>query len=110
MLAELIEVPRAVLGLIFLFFVPGYALVWAIYPRREELPMDERIALAFVLSIAVDILVTLFIDLVLGIPTTGRNIFVSLLTFTALAAGVYRLEVHWQQRQKAAAALAEERG
>jgi uncharacterized membrane protein len=108
MLAELLDVLRAIFGLAFLFFVPGYALVWALYPGKEELPLDERIALAFVLSIAADILVTLFIDLVLHIPTTGWNIFVSLLTFTALAAGVYKLEVYWQQRRKTGAALAEE--
>ncbi|WP_457554968.1 DUF1616 domain-containing protein [Candidatus Pyrohabitans sp.] len=99
MLTELLDVLRAVFGLAFLFFVPGYALVWALYPRREELPWDERIALAMVLSIAADILVTLFIDLVLGIPTTGWNIFVSLLTFTALCAAIYRLEVYWMGRR-----------
>ncbi len=99
MVAELLDALRVIFGLFFLFFIPGYALVWMLYPREEDLPWDERIALALVLSVAADILVTLFIDMVLHIPTTGWNIFVSLLTFTVLCAAVYRLEVYWMDRR-----------
>jgi len=102
MLAELVDALRIIFGIAFLFFVPGYALVWAIYPRRDALQMDERIALAFVLSVTADVLVTLFIDLVLGLPTTGWNIFVSLLALTAAAACLQRLQVYWHSRRSTA--------
>ena len=85
---------RVVFGLIFLFFVPGYAITLALFPRKDELTTIERIGFAGVLSIVADILTTLFIDLVLGIPTTGLNIFLALLTLTVVMLVVWRVEVY----------------
>ncbi len=44
---------RIILGLPFLLFFPGYALVAALFPRRSDLDGIERVALSFGLSIAV---------------------------------------------------------
>jgi uncharacterized membrane protein len=44
---------QIVLGVAFLLFFPGYALVAALFPRRDSLDPVERIALSLVLSIAV---------------------------------------------------------
>lgn len=44
---------RIVLGLPFLLFAPGYALVAALFPRRGDLEMLERLALGLALSLAV---------------------------------------------------------
>ena len=90
---DILGILRAVFGLFFLFVVPGYALVWALFPKKEELSWEERIALTFVLSIASDILVTLIIDLVFHLPTTPWNIFISLVFFTLICAVVYKLQV-----------------
>jgi len=46
-----------------------------------------------VLSIVADILTTLFIDLVLHVPTTAVNIVLSLLAVTVLALVVWRVEI-----------------
>jgi len=43
---------RIVLGLCFVLFLPGYALVCALFPKRDDLDASERIALSFGLSIA----------------------------------------------------------
>ncbi|RLI85444.1 MAG: hypothetical protein DRO98_06945 [Archaeoglobales archaeon] len=100
MIAEILHVFRVVFGLIFLFFVPGYALTLALFPRKEELSLAERIGFAGALSIVADILTTLFIDLVLHIPTTGLNIFLSLLALTAIALAVWRVEVYFIERKE----------
>ena len=44
---------RAVLGLAFVLFCPGYSLVAALFPRRGEPQPVERMALGFGLSLAV---------------------------------------------------------
>lgn len=44
---------RVVLGLPLVLFLPGYALIAALFPRKDDLDSIERIALSFGLSIAV---------------------------------------------------------
>lgn len=93
MIGEILHGLRIIFGLFFLFLVPGYAATLALFPRKDELGVIERIGFAGALSIVVDILVTLFIDLVLHVPTTALNIFISLVAFTLLCLGIWRLEV-----------------
>lgn len=44
---------RVALGLAFVLFLPGYALVAALFPKNGEIDWIERVALSFGLSIAV---------------------------------------------------------
>ena len=44
---------RIVLGFLFVLFFPGYALMVALFPRKEGMSGIERVALSFGLSIAV---------------------------------------------------------
>ena len=53
-LTPLSDLPvRIPLGLLMVLFVPGYALIAALFPRRGDLDGIERVALSFGLSIAV---------------------------------------------------------
>jgi uncharacterized membrane protein len=46
---------RIIIGLPFIFFIPGYILIFALFPKRKEKSIDilERIALSIGLSIAI---------------------------------------------------------
>ena len=44
---------RIVLGLPFILFFPGYALIATLFPEKKSLDLIERIALSFGLSIAI---------------------------------------------------------
>ena len=56
------NIPRIVIGLPFILFFPGYALVAALFPRKESLSGIERLALSFGLSIAVVPLICLLLN------------------------------------------------
>lgn len=53
---------RIVLGLPFILFSPGYALVSALFPKKAALEGVERIALSFGLSIAIAPLIGLILN------------------------------------------------
>lgn len=53
---------RVVLGLPFVLFFPGYTLVAALYPRRDDLEGIERLALSLGLSLAVVPLIGLVLN------------------------------------------------
>jgi len=89
---DILGVLRVIFGLLFLFFVPGFALLLALFPKKE-LSIAERIGFSGALSIVADMLTVLFIDLVLHIPTTALNIVLSLLTLTAFSLIIWRLEL-----------------
>ena len=83
---------RVLLGLLLVLFLPGYSLVAALFPRRDDLDGIERIALSFGLSIAVVPLIGLALNYTpYGIRLVpllaGLSVFTILL---ALAAGVRR--------------------
>ncbi len=53
---------RIILGLPFVLFFPGYALVTALFPRREGMDSIQRVALSFGMSIAVVPLIGLILN------------------------------------------------
>ncbi len=74
---------RVVLGLPFVLFLPGYVLIAALYPRRNDLDGVERVALSLGLSLAVVPLIGLVLNYTpWGIRLTP--ILVSLALFIAV--------------------------
>lgn len=93
MILDILAFSRIVFGLFFLLFVPGYALMLVLFPRKEDLSFAERIGFACALSVVADLLTTLFIDLVLHIPTTAVNIILALFLVTIFAGLIWGVEI-----------------
>jgi uncharacterized membrane protein len=82
---------RYVLGTIFVIFLPGYALIEALYPREEELEPLERLALSIGLSLALVPLVGLILNYTpFGIRLYPVLISLALLTACIAFIGAYR--------------------
>ena len=76
-----------VLGLILALFSPGYSLVSAVFPKRDDLDLTRRLALSFGLSIAVVPLM----GFVLNFSPWGISLYpvlIALLVFIIACAGI----------------------
>lgn len=62
-----VALPRLVLGLVAVIFLPGYMLHLIFFPRRDDLNGIERVALSFALSIAIIPPLALFLDAAPGL-------------------------------------------
>jgi uncharacterized membrane protein len=85
---------RIAFGLLFALFLPGYALISALFPKRDRLGGIERLALSFGLSIAIVPL----IGFILNFTPWGINLYPIVISVTLfiLAASV----VGWYRQRK----------
>lgn len=82
---------RIVFGLLFTLFFPGYALLSAIFPKRDKLGGIERIALSFGLSIAIVPLIGFILNFTpWGIELYPIVISVTIFILAASVVGWYR--------------------
>ena len=89
----LLETLRAIFGLVYVMFIPGFAATWALFPKREKISDIERLALSFGLSIALTTLPVIALNYA-GLKITPINTFITILlvtlTFTTVA--IYRMK------------------
>ncbi len=85
---------RVVLGLPFVLFFPGYTLIAALFPGREDLDGIERVALSFGLSIAVVPL----IGLILNYTPWGIRLYPVLLALSIFV--LVMSYIGWRRRQR----------
>lgn len=71
---------RTILGVLLVLFIPGYALIAALFPRTDDLDSIERLALSFGLSIAL----TPLIGLVLNYTPYGIRLDPILISLTCV--------------------------
>ena len=79
------SIPRIILGLPFVLFLPGYALISSLFPARSRLSAVERIAYSLALSIAIVALTGLLLNYVWSItlyPMLGSLTFLILVLST----------------------------
>lgn len=82
---------RQVIGIVFILFCPGYALIAALFTKRKDLDSIERIALSFGLSIAVVPLIGLGLNYTeWGIRLTPILVANTAFTFIMLVVAFYR--------------------
>ncbi|MBU6997430.1 MAG: DUF1616 domain-containing protein [Theionarchaea archaeon] len=80
---------RAVTGFLFVLFLPGFSLVYALFPHRE-LDSIETAALSFGLSICVVVLGGVILDILWEISLIPVVYSLSLLSVTCLLFGATR--------------------
>jgi len=80
---------RALLGMIYVLFLPGYVVVRLFF---EKLDFLEKAALSFGLSIAIVILAVMFTNMVLRIPITALSNFLVLLAAMIITVVVKRYQ------------------
>ncbi|MDY6965810.1 MAG: DUF1616 domain-containing protein [Halobacteriota archaeon] len=81
---------RAVVGLPLALFLPGYSLVSALFPRKDELDVPER----FALSVGLSVCVIVFIGLGLNYTPWGIQlgpILLVLSSFILILTGISAL-------------------
>jgi uncharacterized membrane protein len=81
---------RTVFTIPMVLFIPGYVLIMASFPRKEDLGMTERICLGFGLSIVVVSLLGLFLNYSYGIRLMPILIGLCVYTIIILLIAVYR--------------------
>jgi uncharacterized membrane protein len=82
---------RVVFGLPFVLFLPGYALIAALFPRKSDLDGIERVALSFGLSIAVVPLIGLILNYTpFGIRLVPIAVALSVFTFALTFVAIFR--------------------
>jgi len=86
---------RVILGLIYVLFLPGFVLCWAIFPDDSEIDSVERLGLSFGLSIPLTLAWVLALDHVFGVSLTALNIVLGMGALMAvfLAIGFVRFFV-----------------
>ena len=53
---------KPMLGLLFILFIPGYTLIAALFPKKQDLDNIERLALSFGMSLAISPLIGLALN------------------------------------------------
>ncbi len=81
-----IPVLRAIVGVIIVFFVPGFAWTLALFHKINNV---ERIALSIGISIATVTLSVLALNLIFQVKITGTNALITIIVITAIGLAVY---------------------
>jgi uncharacterized membrane protein len=86
---ELFEVIKIVFGSIFVLFLPGLSLSFALFPKKDEIDLVERVALSFGLSIASLPLLIFYLNFLFGLKINLLNVTIVNLLIIALGFAIY---------------------
>lgn len=81
----ILETLRLILGLILVLFIPGFAILLAVYPKKKQISLEERIVLSLALSMGIVPLVTYFLNIFLKVPITETNSLLMIIAIVGIA-------------------------
>jgi uncharacterized membrane protein len=90
---------RIFFGFLLVLLLPGFTLLMVIFPRKTDLSIIERLVYSTVLSIGSVIVLVLFMEFVLGVNISPRNITLFSCVFCEIALGFWWCE-RWYQKSK----------
>ena len=90
-------VVRAILGVVLVFFLPGFA--WTLVFFRK-VNIIERIAISIGLSIALVTLSIIVLNVLFDIRINGFNALVTIIVMTIIPAGIYFLRRYLARRRE----------
>jgi uncharacterized membrane protein len=93
MLFDLAGVIRNVMGFVFIVFIPGYVLIFTLFPTRKTdkgIDIVQRIALSFGFSIAVVSLILFGLNYTLDIQLNSVSLFLTYFVLIFGFIGLYR--------------------
>lgn len=101
-LLERLPAIRAIVGFIFVFFLPGFA--WTlVFFHGKQINVIERTALSFGLSIAIVTISVLALNKLIGIRITGSNSALAIIIVTIIPVAFYYLNRFISRRRGNAA-------
>ena len=113
MIQETLQILQIIVGLPLALFLPGYLIARLFFKELEEL---EKVALGFVLSIALDIIVGLFLgyneymkNLTGGITAFNLWLYIGSITIILLIAWALKNDNEWNSTKKFIARLFEKK-
>ena len=83
---QILEIIRVVFGSVYVLFLPGLALSFVFFKKRE-IDIIERIALSFALSIAVVPLLVFYLNLI-GMKINALNVFLVVSLIIGVSVGI----------------------
>ena len=89
----ILEILRAIVGFLLVMFIPGYAFTFALFPKKDEIDIIERIALSIGLSISTVVLSIFVLNVFFKIRINLVNSLLTILimTFIFSVIGYYRM-------------------
>ena len=96
--AESVPALRAILAVILVFFLPGFAWTFVFFNR---LSIIERIVLSIGLSIAIVTLSIIAFNVVLKMKITGANSLIIIIIITVVGVAAFLLKRYIIRRRKA---------
>ncbi|MFH1256286.1 MAG: DUF1616 domain-containing protein [Candidatus Diapherotrites archaeon] len=85
----MIEIIGLIVSAIFVLFLPGLAVTWAIFPKKDEIDWIERIALSFALSIAITPLLVFYFNFLLNVPINFITVSIVILGIMLTSAAIW---------------------
>lgn len=86
---------KLVFSFVAVFFLPGFALGIAIWPRKEEITLLARLISAIALSMVVIPLVIFWLNHSFHVAVSRTNVFVAIFSTTLIFVLVSAVEIKW---------------
>lgn len=83
----ILQIFRLFIGLLIIFFLPGYLVLKLLYPRERGMSLPEEITLAVAVSVSISILLLAGLNILFNVKlthSTTLSVYVSMIVMTSV--------------------------